>query len=83
MRTLERQSAIDEAEVLATQEDCNQFLKRAVVNFIKCMRYGDSHDLHIFTLISLWFENAHSDELIHLLQVCKKILLYLLNIQQF
>lgn len=68
MRTLERQSAIDEAEVLATQEDCNQFLKRAVVNFIKCLRYGDSHDLHIFTLISLWFENAHSDELIHLLQ---------------
>lgn len=70
--TLQRQSAIDEAEVSAATEDCDKFFQQAIVNFIKCLYFGDHHDLHIFTFVSLWFDNAQSPNVTKLLRVSSK-----------
>ncbi|XP_041351980.1 serine-protein kinase ATM-like isoform X2 [Gigantopelta aegis] len=61
LRTLEKQSKIDEQEVVTMEEDRNTFLEKAVGNYIKCLKLGDKHDLRVFRLTSLWFENASSD----------------------
>ncbi|XP_029658408.2 serine-protein kinase ATM isoform X1 [Octopus sinensis] len=69
--TLQRQSDIDEAEVSAATEDCDKFLQQAIVNFLKCLHFGDHHNLHIFTFVSLWFDNARSPNVTKLLRKYK------------
>ena len=69
LRTLEKQSAIDEQEVVTLAEDRSTFLEKAVSNYSRCLRLGDRHDLRAFRLTSLWFENASSPVVNHLLNV--------------
>ncbi|GAB1602778.1 serine-protein kinase ATM-like [Argonauta hians] len=68
---LQQQSAIDEAEVSSATEDCNKFLRQAIINFIRCLHLCDHHQLHIFAFVSLWFENAQTPKLTELLKTCK------------
>jgi len=62
-RTLEKQRQIDEHEQQSLLRDRERFLLSAVDNFIKCLRHHDKYDLKVFRLISLWFDNACSDEI--------------------
>ncbi|KAK3593829.1 hypothetical protein CHS0354_011431 [Potamilus streckersoni] len=68
LRTLEKQSEIDQAELKAMLEDRTQFLLKAVENYIKCLGCGDQHNLRIFRLTSLWFSNAGNEEVNQMIQ---------------
>ncbi|KAL3883922.1 hypothetical protein ACJMK2_030148 [Sinanodonta woodiana] len=68
LRTLEKQSEIDQAELKAMLEDRTQFLLKAVKNYIKCLGCGDQHNLRIFRLTSLWFSNAGNEEVNKMIQ---------------
>ncbi|CAC5396816.1 ATM [Mytilus coruscus] len=57
-KILSKQSDIDKAEIEAMNEDKTKYLQKAVENYLKCLKYGDKHDLRIFRLISLWFSNT-------------------------
>ncbi|XP_063405374.1 serine-protein kinase ATM-like [Mytilus trossulus] len=57
-KILYKQSDIDKAEIEAMNEDKTKYLQKAVENYLKCLKYGDKHDLRIFRLISLWFSNT-------------------------
>ncbi|KAJ8315047.1 hypothetical protein KUTeg_007197 [Tegillarca granosa] len=61
-RTLLKQSDIDKEELKIMNEDRNKFLLKAVTNYIKCLKCGDKHDLRIFRLTSLWFNNSTLEE---------------------
>ncbi|XP_053392108.1 serine-protein kinase ATM-like, partial [Mercenaria mercenaria] len=62
LRTLEKQTEIDKHELECMKEDRNIFLLKAVHNYIKCLRCGDEHNLRVFRLTSLWFNNVHSED---------------------
>ncbi|XP_060585424.1 serine-protein kinase ATM-like [Ruditapes philippinarum] len=62
LRTLEKQTEIDQHELLCMQEDRNIYLLKAVLNYIKCLRCGDEHNLRVFRLTSLWFNNVHNKD---------------------
>ena len=69
MRTLEKQSDIDQQELENMMEDKNKFLLKAVENYIKCLKCGDQHNLRVFRLTSLWFSNAGIEEVSSMMQV--------------
>jgi hypothetical protein len=50
-------------------EDKTKFLQKAVENYLKCLTYGDKHDLRIFRLISLWFSNSSVQSVNALIEV--------------
>lgn len=58
LRTLEKQSLIDEQELHHMMEDKDKFLKHAIHNYIKCLHSGSKHDMRAFRLTSLWFANS-------------------------
>ena len=70
LRTLEKQSAIDEQELEDMKEDKNTFLLKAVENYIKCLKCGDQHNLRVFRLTSLWFNNAGIEQVNKMMKVC-------------
>ena len=59
-RTLEKQRQIDEQEQQSLLSDQERFLLCALDNYIKCLQHHDKHDLRVFRLVSLWFDNAAS-----------------------
>ena len=69
LRTLEKQSNIDKQEVVAMIEDRKRFLHHAVRCYSSCLQRGDTHDLRIFRLMSLWFDNSSSPEVNEALEV--------------
>ena len=58
MRLLEKQADIDVAELQTMRDDKESYLVHAFTNYIKCLYHGDLHDLRIFRLTSLWFDNS-------------------------
>ncbi|EDV19270.1 uncharacterized protein TRIADDRAFT_33879, partial [Trichoplax adhaerens] len=56
-KLLEIQSRIDESEEKQLLDDKIKFLKLAITNYIHCLQFGDDHDVRVFRLCSLWFEN--------------------------
>ena len=68
-KTLSKQSDLDKAEVEVMNEDKTKFLQKAVENYLKCLTYGDKHDLRIFRLISLWFSNSSVQSVNALIEV--------------
>ena len=69
LHTLEKQSKIDKQEVVAMIEDRKRFLHHAVRCYASCLQRGDTHDLRIFRLTSLWFDNNSSPEVNEALEV--------------
>ncbi|XP_067675130.1 serine-protein kinase ATM-like [Haliotis asinina] len=67
LRTLDKQGEIDEREVVALEQDRHKFLLKAVESYLKCLKAGDKHDLRMYRLTSLWFDNAASQEVNQLL----------------
>ncbi|XP_052812043.1 serine-protein kinase ATM-like isoform X2 [Mya arenaria] len=70
LRTLEKQSEIDELELSRMQEDRQLFLLKAVQNYIQCLRSGDTHNLRVFRLTSLWFNNIDNELVNSMIQGC-------------
>lgn len=68
-KILYKQSDIDKAEIEAMNEDKTKYLQKAVENYLKCLKYGDKHDLRIFRLISLWFSNTSVQDVNSLIEV--------------
>ncbi|XP_064597040.1 serine-protein kinase ATM-like [Liolophura sinensis] len=68
LRTLQKQSQIDDTELLVLGEERKSFLLTALQSYIKCLKSGDSHDLRIFRVISLWFDNATVPEVNELIR---------------
>ncbi|XP_054719337.1 serine-protein kinase ATM-like [Uloborus diversus] len=52
-----KQTMIDQEEINTLEQDQKLFLNKAIMNYLRCLRGTDSHDLWIFRLISLWFQN--------------------------
>ncbi|CAH1798625.1 unnamed protein product, partial [Owenia fusiformis] len=67
VQTLKKQSQIDDAELKSLVKDKQRFLLSALLNSLKCLQYGDTHDLRVFRMTSLWFDNAANDEIIQLI----------------
>ncbi|KAH3729489.1 hypothetical protein DPMN_055461, partial [Dreissena polymorpha] len=70
LRTLEKQSEIDEHELESMNQDRNIFLLKAVENYVKCLRSGDEHNLRVFRLTSLWFNNVDNELVNQMIQGC-------------
>ena len=66
---LDKQRVIDELEMSALDSDKQRFLRYALQSYIKCLTAGDAHNLRIFRLISLWFDNNTNQEVNELIQV--------------
>ncbi|GFQ77962.1 serine-protein kinase ATM [Trichonephila clavata] len=60
---LTRQSDIDQKEMKCVEADRTQFLEKAVINYLQCLRSSNTHDLWIFRLVSLWFKNLDVEEI--------------------
>lgn len=69
LRTLEKQTEIDKRELKCMECDRNVFLLKAVENYKKCLKGGDSHNLRVFRLTSLWFSNVNNDTVNDLMKV--------------
>ncbi|XP_022082003.1 serine-protein kinase ATM-like isoform X2 [Acanthaster planci] len=68
-RTLKKQSEIDERELDSMMQDRENFLQKAVECYLKCLEFGTSdHDLRVFRVCSLWFENSSEDDINKLVQ---------------
>ncbi|WAR09126.1 ATM-like protein [Mya arenaria] len=65
-----RESEIDELELSRMQEDRQLFLLKAVQNYIQCLRSGDTHNLRVFRLTSLWFNNIDNELVNSMIQGC-------------
>ena len=70
-RLIEKQTAIDEQELANLVNDRKRFLLKAVENYIKCLKCGDQHNLCVFRLTSLWFNNVGIEEVNTMMQVCQ------------
>lgn len=82
---LKKQRAIDEREVAGLQAECARFLECAVRHYSRCLAAARSsrHDLRIFRLAALWFDNATgagSDAINAMIRVCGDFqLLYIMS----
>ena len=63
LRMVDKQRQIDEQEMKTLEADKENFLLQAVGNYLKCLRVGDRHDLRVFRLTSLWFDNNTSQQI--------------------
>lgn len=53
----EKQSSIDESELTSLEENVVNFRDKALKNYLCCLRDSNTHDLRVFRVISLWFDN--------------------------
>ncbi|KAI0210308.1 Serine-protein kinase ATM [Lamellibrachia satsuma] len=63
LRTLEKQRQLDEQELESMMTDRGHFLSCALSNYLKCLKFGDRHDMRVFRVTSLWFDNASQPEI--------------------
>lgn len=68
-KIVSKQCNIDKAEIEAMNKDKTRFLQKAVENYLKCLKYGDKHDLRIFRMVSLWFSNGSVETINSLIEV--------------
>ncbi len=69
VRMLEKQRIIDEHELSQMKEDKECFLEQAVENYLKCLQSGERHNLRVFRLTSLWFDNSGNVEINKMIKV--------------
>ena len=69
LRTLEKQRVLDEQELESMMADRGRFLSCALSNYLKCLQFGDRHDMRVFRVTSLWFDNASQSEINDTMQV--------------
>ncbi|KAG8185655.1 hypothetical protein JTE90_008926 [Oedothorax gibbosus] len=60
---LTRQTDIDQNEMKGMEVDRKRFLQNAIENYMECLKGSDAHDLWIFRLVSLWFQNLNDEEM--------------------
>jgi hypothetical protein len=70
LKTLEKHTQIDKEEVATMTEDRQRFLHHAVHCYAQCLQRGDTHDIRIFRLNSLWFDNSSSPQVSEVMLVC-------------
>ena len=66
---MNRQLKIDQEEMKSLEQDQKQFLNKAIISYLKCLRGTDAHDTWVFRLISLWFQNITDEETNNIIQV--------------
>lgn len=66
---MSKQLKIDQEELESLEQDQKQFLNKAIIGYLKCLRGTDAHDLWVFRLISLWFQNQTDEETNNVIQV--------------
>ena len=54
---LRKQIDMNEREVKVLYDDRDEYLCKAIENYLHCLELGDDHDMRIFRLISLWTQN--------------------------
>ena len=69
-RMIDKQRMIDEQEMVQMEENKKKFLLQAVGNYLKCLQMGDKHDLRVFRLASLWFDNNTNQQINKGIKVC-------------
>ena len=57
VRILEKQTSLDENEVVAMVDEKQRFLMCALENYLMCLQRGQKYDMRVFRLTSLWFDN--------------------------
>ena len=60
---IDKQRILDEQEMKQLERDKEKFLLQAVGNYLKCLQLGDKHDLRVFRLTSLWFDNNTNQQI--------------------
>ncbi|XP_073992481.1 serine/threonine-protein kinase tefu isoform X2 [Rhodnius prolixus] len=57
------QAENDEEETQTVQKECAEYLMLAVKEYLKCLQWGegDSNNLKMFRLVSLWFDNKQNE----------------------
>ena len=81
LRTLEKQHLIDEQELNSMMADRGRFLSCALSNYLECLQFGDRHDMRVFRVTSLWFDNVSEPGINDTIQV-KTLSFSCANIQQ-
>lgn len=66
---MSKQLKIDQEELESLEQDQKQFLNKSIIGYLKCLRGTDVHDLWVFRLISLWFQNQTDEETNNVIQV--------------
>ncbi|XP_006815117.1 serine-protein kinase ATM-like [Saccoglossus kowalevskii] len=66
--TLMKQQQFDQQEMDNLKFDRATYLDTAVNNYLRCLHLGDYHDMRVFRLCSLWFENSHDKEVNEILK---------------
>lgn len=73
---MSKQLQIDQEELKAMKQDQKKFLVKAITSYIECFKRTDTHDLRVFRLISLWFENLKEDEINKIMMVISHFHVY-------
>ena len=68
LKTLEKQSKIDDNEIQQLKSDCKQFLIYSLENYLKCLQRSSKYDLSMYRLISLWFNNLNDSKVNEVLE---------------
>ena len=68
-RIMDKQRLIDENEVETLQNNKKRYLYQAVENYMKSLQRGDRHNLRVFRLTSLWFDNCNQNQLNGIIKV--------------
>ena len=69
VRLLDKQQVIDVQELQKLAGDRQEFLVCALTNYIKCLQGGATHDLRVFRIASLWFDNGTQPGINAIIQV--------------
>lgn len=64
-----KQLLIDQEEIKSLEQDQKRFLNKAITSYLKCLKGTDAHDLWVFRLVSLWFQNLADEETNIIIQV--------------
>ncbi|CAL1538509.1 unnamed protein product [Lymnaea stagnalis] len=62
LTVIEKNMKIDEEEITSMLEDRGRYLQQALVNYLRCLQHGDLHDLKVFRVVALWFDNCDNQE---------------------
>uniref|UniRef100_A0A2C9KDU1 Uncharacterized protein n=1 Tax=Biomphalaria glabrata TaxID=6526 RepID=A0A2C9KDU1_BIOGL len=69
LNLIEKNIFIDQQEINSLVLDREKFLKQALVNYLRCLQWGDLHNVRVFRVVSLWFENHGNDLINELIKV--------------
>ncbi|XP_055888527.1 serine-protein kinase ATM-like isoform X2 [Biomphalaria glabrata] len=70
LNLIEKNIFIDQQEINSLVLDREKFLKQALINYLRCLQWGDLHNVRVFRVVSLWFENHGNDPINELIKSC-------------